>query len=136
MTRYRPVDAKVDLPALEERVLDFWRERVVFRASIELRAGAPEWVFYDGPPRRTTSRTSDHVEARTFKDVYPGSRRCAGDSVVRKGGWDCHGLPVEVEVEKEIGTQSEARHRGVRRRPSSSSCAARPSSATSPTGSR
>jgi isoleucyl-tRNA synthetase len=106
MTRYRPVDAKVDLPTLEERVLDFWRERSVFQRVTELRAGAPEWVFYEGPPTANGKPGIHHVESRTFKDVYPRFQTMRGRSVVRKGGWDCHGLPVELEVEKEIGTKS------------------------------
>ena len=106
MTRYRPVDPKVDLPALEERVLAFWRERDVFARSIEQRAAAPEWVFYDGPPTANNKPHIGHVEARTFKDLYPRYRTMTGHKVHRKAGWDCHGLPVEVEVEKEIGTKS------------------------------
>jgi isoleucyl-tRNA synthetase len=106
MTRYRPVEAKVDLPALEERVLAFWKERDVFRRSITNREGAPEWVFYDGPPTANNKPHIGHVEARTFKDMYPRYRTMRGHHVDRKAGWDCHGLPVEVEVEKEIGTKS------------------------------
>ena len=106
MTRYRPVETKVDLPALELRVLAFWKERDVFRRSIALRDGAPEWVFYDGPPTANNKPHIGHVEARTFKDMYPRYRTMRGHHVDRKAGWDCHGLPVEVEVEKEIGTKS------------------------------
>jgi len=106
MTRYRSVDPKVDLPALEERVLAFWRERSIFERVTELRAGAPEWVFYEGPPTANGKPGIHHVESRTFKDVYPRFQTMRGRSVVRKGGWDCHGLPVELEVEKEIGTKS------------------------------
>jgi isoleucyl-tRNA synthetase len=106
MTTYRAVDAKVDLPALELRVLAFWKERDVFRRSITEREGCPEWVFYDGPPTANNKPHIGHVEARTFKDMYPRYRTMRGHHVDRKAGWDCHGLPVEVEVEKEIGTKS------------------------------
>ena len=88
MTRYRPVDPKVDLPALEERVLAFWRERDVFARSIEQRAAAPEWVFYDGPPTANNKPHIGHVEARTFKDLYPRYRTMTGHKVHRKAGWD------------------------------------------------
>ncbi|HUG88500.1 MAG TPA: isoleucine--tRNA ligase [Actinomycetota bacterium] len=103
MPRYRPVDPRVDFPQLEERVLAFWRERDVFRKTIEQREGAPEWVFYEGPPTANGKPGIHHVLSRAFKDVFPRYRTMTGYSVPRKGGWDCHGLPVELEVEKEIG---------------------------------
>jgi isoleucyl-tRNA synthetase len=106
MPRYRPVDPKVDLPAMERRVLEFWREQKVFERSLELRKGAPEWVFYEGPPTANGKPGIHHVEPRTFKDIYPRYKAMTGHFVPRKAGWDCHGLPVEVEVEKEIGTKS------------------------------
>jgi isoleucyl-tRNA synthetase len=106
MPRYRAVEAKVDLPGMERRILDFWREERVFEASLELRRGSPEWVFYDGPPTANNRPHIGHVEARTFKDLYPRYRTMTGHYVHRKAGWDCHGLPVEVEIEKRIGTKS------------------------------
>src|SRR5436190_11014179 len=106
MTRYQPVTTKVDFPRMEEGVLAFWREADVFARSLALRAGSPEWVFYDGPPTANNKPHIGHVEARTFKDMYPRYRTMRGHHVDRKAGWDCHGLPVEVEVEKEIGTKS------------------------------
>jgi isoleucyl-tRNA synthetase len=106
MPAYRPVDPKVDLPALEERVLEFWREARIFEKSLRQRDGAPEWVFYDGPPTANNKPHIGHVEARTFKDLYPRYRTMTGHYVHRKAGWDCHGLPVEVEVEREIGTKN------------------------------
>src|SRR5262245_44697348 len=104
MPRYRPVDPKVDLPAMERRLLERWDAEGTFAASIARRAGAPRWVFYDGPPTANNKPHIGHVEARTFKDVFPRYRTMAGHLVDRKAGWDCHGLPVEVEVEKRIGT--------------------------------
>jgi isoleucyl-tRNA synthetase len=106
VSRYRPVDPRADFPALEHEILEFWEKRDVFRASLEARRGRPEWVFYDGPPTANNRPHIGHVEARTFKDLYPRFRTMAGYLVNRKAGWDCHGLPVEVEVEKAIGTRS------------------------------
>ena len=105
---FDPVDAKVSFPELELRILGFWREADVFRKSLDLRAGAPEWVFYEGPPTANGKPGLHHVEPRTFKDLYPRFKTMTGHSVPRKGGWDCHGLPVELEVEKEIGTKTKS----------------------------
>jgi isoleucyl-tRNA synthetase len=106
MVTYEPVDPRADFPALERDILAFWRDRDVFRRSLEARRGRPEWVFYDGPPTANNRPHIGHVEARTFKDLYPRFRTMTGHYVYRKAGWDCHGLPVEVEVEKTIGTRS------------------------------
>jgi isoleucyl-tRNA synthetase len=104
MTRFEPVDPKVRFPALEAEILEWWRETDVFGRSLAARAGAPEWRFYEGPPTANGTPGIHHVEPRTFKDVYPRYKTMTGHLVPRKGGWDCHGLPVEIEVEKEIGT--------------------------------
>ncbi len=104
MSRFEAVDPKVSFPAVEARVLAFWREAAIFRRSLERREGAPEWFFYEGPPTANGKPGIHHVEPRTFKDVYPRFKTMTGHHVRRKGGWDCHGLPVELEVEKEIGT--------------------------------
>jgi isoleucyl-tRNA synthetase len=101
---YQPVDPKVAFPALEERILAWWRETDVFARTLEARADAPTWLFYEGPPTANGKPGIHHVEPRTFKDVYPRYKTMTGHLVRRKGGWDCHGLPVEIEVEKEIGT--------------------------------
>ncbi|MFN2590176.1 MAG: isoleucine--tRNA ligase [Actinomycetota bacterium] len=106
MAKFTPVETKVDLPALELSVLDFWHQHDIFAKSLRLREGSPEWVFYDGPPTANNRPHIGHVEARTFKDLYPRYRTMTGHFVNRKAGWDCHGLPVEVEVEKTIGTKS------------------------------
>jgi isoleucyl-tRNA synthetase len=100
---YRPVPPQVDLPALEREVLDFWREHDTFTTSLERNRGAEEWTFYEGPPTANGRPGTHHVEARTFKDVFPRFRTMQGYQVNRKGGWDCHGLPVELAVEKELG---------------------------------
>ncbi len=106
MRRFEPVDPKVSFPERERRILKFWREADVFRRSLELRRGAPEWVFYEGPPTANGKPGIHHTESRTFKDVFPRFKTMTGFFVPRKGGWDCHGLPVELEVEKEIGTRT------------------------------
>ena len=76
----------------------------------------PPWVFYEGPPTANGMPGTHHVEARVFKDVFPRFQTMKGHHVPRKAGWDCHGLPVELAVEKELGLHRQARHRGVRRR--------------------
>ncbi len=104
MARFEPVDPKVSFPELERGILEFWKEADVFARSLAQRADAPRWVFYEGPPTANGRPGVHHVEARTFKDIYPRFKTMTGHHVPRKGGWDCHGLPVELEVEKEIGT--------------------------------
>ncbi len=101
----RAVDPKQDLPALELEVLERWRERDVFAESVRLRAGAPRWVFYEGPPTANGPPGSHHVLSRVFKDVYPRYQTMRGKLVERKGGWDCHGLPVEIAVEQKLGIE-------------------------------
>ncbi|RCG22081.1 isoleucine--tRNA ligase [Streptomyces diacarni] len=101
--QYNQVPAQVDLPALERAVLDFWSESKVFARSLERSEGRPEWVFYEGPPTANGMPGAHHIEARVFKDVFPRFRTMRGYHVARKAGWDCHGLPVELAVEKELG---------------------------------
>jgi isoleucyl-tRNA synthetase len=100
---FLPVAASLDLVALEHDVLTRWDTDDVFAESLRRRAGAPEWVFYEGPPTANGRPGIHHVWARLFKDIYPRFHTMQGRHVARKGGWDCHGLPVEVEVEKELG---------------------------------
>ena len=83
-----------------------WREEDVFARSLEARADAPVWSFYEGPPTANGRPGSHHVLARVFKDVYPRYKTMCGFRVPRKAGWDCHGLPVELEVEKQLGISS------------------------------
>ncbi|WP_377272082.1 isoleucine--tRNA ligase [Peterkaempfera sp. SMS 1(5)a] len=101
--RYRAVPAQVDLPALEHQVLTFWRDNKIFQRSLEQSEGRPEWVFFEGPPTANGMPGAHHIEARVFKDVFPRYRTMKGYHVGRKAGWDCHGLPVELAVEKELG---------------------------------
>ena len=100
---YRAVPPQVDLPALEHEVLDLWRTRDVFAASLAQTRGRPLWVFNEGPPTANGMPGAHHIEARVFKDVFPRYRTMKGYHVPRKAGWDCHGLPVELAVEKELG---------------------------------
>jgi len=100
---FDPVGTALDLVALEREILDRWRAHDVFGESLRRREGAPEWVFYEGPPTANGRPGIHHVWARLFKDIYPRFHTMRGKYVARKGGWDCHGLPVEVEVEKELG---------------------------------
>ncbi len=102
------MDARQDLPALEQQVLQRWRERDVFGESLRRREGAEQWVFYEGPPTANGRPGSHHVLSRVFKDIYPRYKTMRGYRVDRKGGWDCHGLPVEIAVEKELGISSKA----------------------------
>jgi isoleucyl-tRNA synthetase len=104
MAPFEPVDPKVSFPELERGILDHWQATGVFQQSLELRPDAPEWIFYEGPPTANGMPGVHHVEARTFKDLYPRFKTMTGHRVRRKGGWDCHGLPVELEIEREIGT--------------------------------
>ena len=84
-------------------MLERWRERDVFHESIRRREGAPPFIFYEGPPTANGRPGSHHVLSRVFKDVFPRYKTMQGHFVPRKAGWDCHGLPVELEIEKELG---------------------------------
>ncbi|MDQ4026114.1 MAG: isoleucine--tRNA ligase, partial [Actinomycetota bacterium] len=100
---YKPVDPHVSWPDMEAAVIARWRERDVFARSLALREGSREWVFYDGPPTANNKPGIHHVEPRAFKDVFCRFQVMRGHYVHRKAGWDCHGLPVEIEVEKSLG---------------------------------
>jgi isoleucyl-tRNA synthetase len=106
VSRFRPVEPRQSFPALEEGILERWRERDVFHESIRRREGAPRWIFYEGPPTANGRPGSHHVLSRVFKDVFPRYKTMRGHQVPRKGGWDCHGLPVELEIERELGLQN------------------------------
>ncbi len=106
MPRYRQVDANEHFPALEERILERWRELDVFHETLRRREGEPLWVFYEGPPTANGAPGSHHVLSRVFKDIFPRYKTMCGYHVPRKAGWDCHGLPVELEVERVLGIKS------------------------------
>jgi isoleucyl-tRNA synthetase len=89
-------------------VLERWREREVFAESLRIREGAKPWVFYEGPPTANGPPGAHHVLSRVFKDIYPRFQTMRGHRVERKGGWDCHGLPVEIAVEQKLGITTKA----------------------------
>ena len=100
---FRAISAAVDLPAVEHSILKFWRENSIFEKTVAAREGAPTWTFYEGPPTANGMPGTHHIEARVFKDLFPRFHTMKGKQVTRKAGWDCHGLPVEIAVEKELG---------------------------------
>jgi len=103
MSRFHPVTPQVDLPAMEQEVLRFWKEADVFGQTIAQTKDGPRFVFYEGPPTANGRPGIHHVLARAFKDIFPRYKTMRGYFVSRKGGWDTHGLPVELEVEKRLG---------------------------------
>ncbi len=105
---HREIDPRQELPGLELEVLERWRQRDIFAESLRLREGAERWVFYEGPPTANGPPGSHHVLSRVFKDIYPRFQTMRGHLVERKGGWDCHGLPVEIAVEQELGIHHKA----------------------------
>ncbi|MDQ3350941.1 MAG: class I tRNA ligase family protein, partial [Actinomycetota bacterium] len=100
---YRPVPSRLDLPAVDREILAYWRANDTFAKSLALTAGGEPWTFYEGPPTANGAPGAHHIEARVFKDVFPRFRTMQGRYVERRAGWDCHGLPVELAVEKELG---------------------------------
>lgn len=103
---YESVDPKVNFPEQEEKVLKFWEKNDIFKKSISQREGAPEYVFYDGPPFATGLPHFGHFLPSTIKDIIPRYQTMKGKKVERRFGWDCHGLPVENLIEKELGLNS------------------------------
>ncbi|MBE2317141.1 isoleucine--tRNA ligase [Solirubrobacter sp. CPCC 204708] len=103
MPPHRPLPENVSFPELEEKVLERWRELDVYNESLKRREGAPPYVFYEGPPTANGKPGSHHVLARVFKDIFPRFKTMRGFYSYRKGGWDCHGLPVEIAVQQQLG---------------------------------
>ena len=100
---YRKVDTSLDFVKREKEVLDFWNENHIFEKSLKIREGDPVYTFYDGPPTANGKPHIGHVLTRVIKDMIPRYRTMKGNYVPRKAGWDTHGLPVELEVEKKLG---------------------------------
>ena len=100
---FKPVNSKLDVTSMEEGVLKFWKQAGIFKKTVEQRKGKPEYVFYEGPPTANGKPGVHHVLARAFKDMFPRYKIMRGYHVSRRGGWDTHGLPVEIEVEKQLG---------------------------------
>jgi isoleucyl-tRNA synthetase len=101
--RFTPVSAQIDLPALERRVLERWTDARIFERTLEQAEGRPLFVFYEGPPTANGKPGVHHAEPRVFKDLFCRYQSMTGHYVPRRAGWDCHGLPVELAVEKELG---------------------------------
>lgn len=100
---YESVDPKASFPAMEKEILEFWDKIKAFERSVSEREGAPDYVFYDGPPFATGLPHFGHFVPGTIKDIIPRYKTMKGYRVERRFGWDCHGLPVEYEMEKELG---------------------------------
>ena len=95
--RFKSLSPQIDLPATERQILDFWDANEIFAKSVSARAGSPRWTFFEGPPTANGSPGTHHIEARAFKDLFPRYHTMKGKQVIRKAGWDCHGLPVDIE---------------------------------------
>jgi isoleucyl-tRNA synthetase len=100
---FKPVSSKLDAPAMEEAVLKSWKKEKIFEKTLSTREHGPEYVFYEGPPTANGKPGVHHVLARAFKDMFPRYKIMQGYHVSRRGGWDTHGLPVEIEIEKRHG---------------------------------
>ncbi len=100
---FKPVSSKLNITLLEEGVARYWKSHHIFEKTLSKREGCPEYVFYEGPPTANGKPGVHHVFARAFKDMFPRYKTMCGFHVSRRGGWDTHGLPVEIEVEKQLG---------------------------------
>lgn len=103
---FEPVSSRLNINLLEDEILRFWKRHDIFHQSMESREGGPEYVFFEGPPTANGKPGVHHVLARVFKDMFPRYKCMNGYHVLRRGGWDTHGLPVEIEVEKRLGFSS------------------------------
>ncbi len=103
---FKPFDTQKSLPQVEEEVLKLWKEQGTFEQSVAIRNGSEQFVFYEGPPTANGKPGIHHVMARTFKDVICRFQTMKGKQVIRKAGWDTHGLPVELQVEKALGLKN------------------------------
>jgi isoleucyl-tRNA synthetase len=105
---FKPVNSRVNFSQLEEGILNWWQQNEIFNLSVESRREGPRFTLYEGPPTANGSPGIHHVLARVFKDVIPRYKAMNGFYTPRIAGWDTHGLPVELEVEKELGISSKA----------------------------
>jgi len=103
---FHPVGSQLNLPQVEEKILAWWKEKKIFERSVENRKGGTRFTLYEGPPTANGSPGIHHVLSRIFKDIIPRHRAMKGYYTPRIGGWDTHGLPVELEVERELGLSS------------------------------
>ena len=102
---FKNIDLKESPRHLEERIRAYWKERELAQKSIDFREGAPRFIFYEGPPTANGRPGIHHVISRTLKDLVCRYKTMTGHQVKRKAGWDTHGLPVEIEVEKQLGLE-------------------------------
>jgi isoleucyl-tRNA synthetase len=130
---FEPVSPQVAFPELDQRMLALWDERRVFERAVADNEGKPPFVFYEGPPTANGMPHPGHVLTRVMKDVFLRYRSMCGYHVPRRGGWDTHGLPVEVEVEKDLGISGRQAIESTGWRPSPGD-ASTPCSATSTSG--
>jgi len=100
---FKPVSSKLEIKEQEESILDFWKQQEIFKQTLKKTEGGPEYVIYEGPPTANGMPGVHHILARVFKDIFPRYKTMQGYHVDRRGGWDTHGLPVEIEVEKKLG---------------------------------
>lgn len=103
---FKKIDAKMNLPKMEEEVLEFWEKEKIFEKSVKKESPKGDFVFYEGPPTANGRPGLHHVLARSFKDIIPRYKTMKGYRVQRKAGWDTHGLPVELQVEKALGLKN------------------------------
>ena len=103
---FQKISNQVSFPELEKRVLSFWDQNRIYDQSLERRAGGKPFVFFEGPPTANGMPHPGHCLTRAIKDLFPRYRTMRGDYCQRKAGWDTHGLPVEMEVCKELGIHS------------------------------
>src|SRR3989304_5235458 len=100
---FKELNDKISYSELEDSILRFWESEKVFEKSISSREGRPSFTFYEGPPTANGRPGIHHILSRTIKDLVCRYKTMVGYKVLRKGGWDTHGLPVEIEVEKSLG---------------------------------
>ena len=103
---FQPITGSISFPKLEEKIIQFWKDRGIYEKSLAIRTGAPSFVFYEGPPTANGLPHPGHCLTRAIKDLFPRYKTMRGYLCRRKAGWDTHGLPVEVEVCKEMGIHS------------------------------
>ncbi|MBN2072859.1 MAG: isoleucine--tRNA ligase [Actinobacteria bacterium] len=103
---FKKVNSRVDLVKLEEDILKFWKEKDIFAKTLRKTEGGKRFVFYEGPPTANGAPGVHHVLSRVYKDIFPRYKTMKGYYVSRKAGWDTHGLPVELEIEKKLGINS------------------------------
>ncbi len=106
---FKPVSSRLNIPVEEEAQLRFWKANDIFKKSSDERKDRPPFVIFEGPPTANGKPGVHHVLARAFKDMFPRYKTMQGYFVDRRGGWDTHGLPVEIEVEKQLGFTQKAR---------------------------